>query len=331
MSRTIEWSDGSVVIIDQRVLPHDVHMLALSTVDELIEAIRTLAVRGAPAIGVAGALGVALSAFAHLGDDGVVDEEAVQADARRLAEARPTAVNLRWGVTRALGRLGEGPSAVLAEAQSVLLENEQANHAAADRAADIILELCPGRPLRVLTHCNAGRLATVDWGTALGAVRELHGRGVLGEVIADETRPLLQGARLTAWELKEAGIPYRLCVDGAAAFALARGMVDCVIVGADRIAANGDTANKIGTYGVAVAAARHGIPMIVVAPESTLDLSLADGSGITIEERSPEEVTSFGGNVVAPEGAGVFNPAFDVTPAELITAIVTERRLFRAP
>jgi len=329
--KTIDWAESRVVIIDQRALPHDLHMLELSTVDEVIDAIRTLAVRGAPAIGVAGALGVALSAFTHLRGDGVVDQAAVRADAERLAEARPTAVNLRWGVYQALDELPAGPDAVLARARDMLAEDERANRAAADRTADLVLELCARRPLRLLTHCNAGRLATVAWGTALGAVRELHNRGVVEEVIADETRPLLQGARLTAWELREAEIPYRLCVDGAAAFALARGMVDCVLVGADRIAANGDTANKIGTYGLALAAARHRVPMIVVAPESTLDLSLATGADIEIEERSPDEVTGFAGVSVAPAGSGVFNPAFDVTPAELITAIVTERRLLRAP
>jgi methylthioribose-1-phosphate isomerase len=328
MDTTIAWSHGRVVIIDQRALPHDTRTLDLATVDELIDAIATLAVRGAPALGVAGALGVALAAFAHT-RDGATDRAAVHDDAERLARARPTAVNLRWGVSRALARLDAGPRAVLAEGRALLEQDEQTNRAMGVRAADLVLELCPRRPLRVLTHCNTGRLAAVAWGTALGAVRELHRRGVLGEVLADETRPLLQGARLTAWELREAGIEHRLCVDGAAAFALSRGMADCVLVGADRVCANRDTANKIGTYGLALAAARHAIPFIVVAPESTIDLTLAAGDRIVIEERRPEEVTEFAGVRVAPAGTGAYNPAFDVTPGELITAVVTEARTWR--
>jgi S-methyl-5-thioribose-1-phosphate isomerase len=326
VSKSIDWVNGHVCVIDQRVLPHEVRVVELAGVDEIIDAIRTLTVRGAPALGVAGALGVAFSAALH-SRGGVTDEQAVRADAERLASARPTAVNLRWGVDRALGRLAAGPEAVLALAQWMLAEDERTNRAAASRAADLVVRLCSRRPLRVLTHCNTGRLATAAWGTALGAVRELHGRGVLGEVLADETRPLLQGSRLTAWELKEAGIAHRVCVDSAAAFALANGMADCVLVGADRICANGDTANKIGTYGLSLAAQRHGVPFIVVAPESSVDESLADGTRIVIEQRAGSEVTEMAGVSVAPMGTAVYNPAFDVTPFELITAVVTEGRV----
>jgi methylthioribose-1-phosphate isomerase len=209
-----------------------------------------------------------------------------------------------------------------------LEEDERINREAAARAADLVLDLCPPRPLRLLTHCNAGALATAgEWGTALGTVFELAARGAVESVVVDETRPLLQGARLTAWELGRAGIPYRICVDSAAAELMRRGLVDCVVVGADRIAANGDVANKIGTYGLAVSAAYHRVPMIVVAPESTVDEELADGDRIVIEERDPGEVRSVHGVLVAPADADAFNPAFDVTPAELLTAVVTERRV----
>ncbi|MEU0514997.1 S-methyl-5-thioribose-1-phosphate isomerase [Amycolatopsis sp. NPDC006125] len=317
--RTIDWVNGAVEIIDQVALPGEYRTLRLTTVDELIDAIRRLAVRGAPALGGAGALGTALAAFAS------DDPAAVRTDAERLAAARPTAVNLSWGVSRALARLGDGPGAVLAEALALLGEDERLNHEASARAAELILEKCPRRPLRLLTHCNAGRLATVGWGTALGVVWHLQAAGRLEYVLADETRPLLQGARLTAWELAEAGVPHRVLPDSAAAAAMARGMVDCVVVGADRIAANGDVANKIGTYGLAIAAARHGLPFVVVAPSSTVDPELESGESIVIEERAPEEITTISGIPVAPPGTNVFNPAFDVTPAELITAVVTEK------
>ncbi|OXM71019.1 S-methyl-5-thioribose-1-phosphate isomerase [Amycolatopsis sp. KNN50.9b] len=317
--RTIDWVNGAIEIIDQVALPGEYRTLRLTTVDELIGAIQRLAVRGAPALGGAGALGTALAAFAH------DDPAEVRADAERLAGARPTAVNLSWGVSRALARLGDGPEAVLAEALALLDEDERLNHEASARAAELILEKCPRRPLRLLTHCNAGRLATVGWGTALGVVWHLHAAGHLEYVLADETRPLLQGARLTAWELAEAGVPYRVLPDSAAAAAMARGMVDCVVVGADRIAVNGDVANKIGTYGLALAAARHGLPFVVVAPSSTVDPELRSGDSIVIEERAAEEITTVSGTPVAPPGTKVFNPAFDVTPAELITAVVTEK------
>lgn len=324
MRRSIDWDHDSIVIVDQCALPHEFRTLRLRTVDELIGAIQRLAVRGAPALGAAGALGVVLAVRAAP-DDAVM----VRSEATRVAEARPTAVNLSWGVQRTLKRLPEGADAVLREALEVLDEDEQVNRTASRRAADLVRELCPRRPLRLLTHCNAGHLATVGWGTALGVVRHLAEAGDVDRVYADETRPLLQGARLTAWELAEAGIPYRVCPDSAAASAIARGLVDCVVVGADRIARNGDVANKVGTYPLALAAARHRVPFLVVAPESTVDPDLATGDGIVIEERPAEEVTSLAGVSLTPSGASVYNPAFDVTPADLVTAIVTERRTLR--
>jgi methylthioribose-1-phosphate isomerase len=308
-----------LLAIDQRALPRELSWLRMTTVDDLIDAIKTLAIRGAPALGVAGAFGVALAAYAHVGD-----AEKVTLEAERIASARPTAVNLAWGVRRALGALPTGPDAVLAAAQELLAEDARVNRVCATHAADEVLRLCPDRPLRVLTHCNTGRLATTAFGTALGALRVLHARGKVADVLVDETRPLLQGARLTAWELAEAGIPHRLTIDSAAAWAMATGQVDCVIVGADRIAADGSVANKIGTYALALAAHRHDIPFIVVAPESTRDLETATGREIVVEERAAAEITHVGGVATAPGHTAVFNPAFDVTPAELVTAIVTE-------
>jgi len=319
--RTIDWADGAIVIIDQTALPAEYRLLELRTVDELIDAIRRLAVRGAPALGAAGALGVAMAAYA--GGD-------VRAEAERVAKARPTAVNLSWGVRRALAKLGGGAEAVLAEAQALMDEDVELNRKASAQAAEVVLRECGHRPLRLLTHCNTGNLATVGWGTALGVVWHLHARGLVESVLADETRPLLQGARLTAWELSQAGIPYRVQPDGAAAVAMAKGLVDCVLVGADRIAANGDVANKIGTYALAIAARHHGVPFVVVAPSSTVDSRLAVGAGIEIEERPAAELREFGGRPVTPPDAEVFNPAFDVTPASLITAVVTEHGVYRA-
>ncbi|MGY6655190.1 S-methyl-5-thioribose-1-phosphate isomerase [Amycolatopsis sp. TRM77291] len=320
MRRTIDWTGDAVTIIDQTVLPAEYRVLELRTAGELVDAIQRLAVRGAPALGAAGALGVVLATRA--GGD-------VEAEAHRVAQARPTAVNLSWGVSRALAKLPEGPDAVLAEALAILDEDERINHEASRLAAAVVLEHCERRPLRLLSHCNAGHLATVAWGSALGVVWHLQARGLVESVLVDETRPLLQGARLTAWELAEAGVPYRIQPDGAAAAAMSRGLVDCVLVGADRIAANGDVANKIGTYGLAIAAKHHGIPFVVVAPSSTVDTAMPDGAGIVIEERDPGEVLGFGGTKVAPEGAEVFNPAFDVTPFELVTAVVTEQGVLR--
>src|ERR1700753_1120250 len=244
---SITWDDGALLAIDQRRWPRELRWLRITTVDQVIDAIKPLASRGAPALGVAGAFGVALAAYTHAGDTDTTTSEAA-----RIASARPTAVNLAWGVRRALATLPAGPDAVLAEAQRMLAEDARVNQACATQAADLVQRLCPDRPLRVLTHCNTGRLATTAVGTALGALRVLHARGKVAEVLVDETRPLLQGARLTAWELAEAGIPHRLTIDSAAAWAMATGQVDCVIVGADRIIADVAVANKIGTYAVAL-------------------------------------------------------------------------------
>jgi S-methyl-5-thioribose-1-phosphate isomerase len=307
--RCIDWQDGAVVLIDQTLLPKQEKWLRVADVDELVGCIRRLAVRGAPALGAAGALGVALAARAGLD---------VPAAASRLRTARPTAVNLARGVELALARLADGPDAVLAEA-CALLDQEAANgRAMGERGADLLRSICPDRPLRLLTHCNAGWLAAVEWGTALGVVAVLHERGRLARVYADETRPLLQGARLTTYELRQLGIDHRVVVDSAGPSLLARGMVDAVVVGADRITANGDVVNKIGTYPLSLAAARAGLPFLVAAPESTVDDGTPTGSDVPIEERDPAEVS--------PDGSPAWNPAFDVTPHDLVTAIVTERR-----
>ncbi|GGK45465.1 S-methyl-5-thioribose-1-phosphate isomerase [Nocardia camponoti] len=320
---SLTWDDGALVTIDQRGLPRHVTELRLTKVDQIIDAIVTLAIRGAPAIGIAGAFGVVIATRDHT-VGGIVDVAAVNADADRIAAARPTAVNLAWAVERVRARVAEGADAVLAETLDMLAEDGAVNRAAATHAADLVQQLCGDRPLRLLTHCNTGRLATSAFGTAIGALRVLHERGVVADVLVDETRPLLQGARLTAWELAEAGIPHRLTIDSAAAWAMATGQVDAVLVGADRVTANGDVANKIGTFAVALAARHHNIPFIVVAPESTRDLSMATGAEIVVEQRAAGEVTGFGGVETAPVGTAVFNPAFDVTPADLVTAVVTE-------
>ncbi|GGN76961.1 S-methyl-5-thioribose-1-phosphate isomerase [Nocardia rhizosphaerihabitans] len=317
------WDDGALVTIDQRGLPHEVRELRLGTVDEIIDAITTLAIRGAPAIGIAGAFGVVIATRAQTSDR-VVDVAAVEAEADRIAAARPTAVNLAWAVDRVRARIADGADAVLAETLDMLAEDGRVNLAAATHAADLVQRLCGEGPLQLLTHCNTGRLATSAVGTAIGALRVLHERGAVADVIVDETRPLLQGARLTAWELAEAGIPHRLTIDSAAAWAMATGQVDAVLVGADRITANGDVANKIGTFTLALAARHHGIPFIVVAPESTRDTAMATGAQIVVEQRAADEVTGFGGVASAPAGTAVFNPAFDVTPTDLVTAVVTE-------
>jgi S-methyl-5-thioribose-1-phosphate isomerase len=326
--RTIDWRDGRVVIVDQTALPHELRLLELTTVDELIDAIGRLAVRGAPALGAAGALGVALVAE-QAGREGWDDARVVD-EVDRLRRARPTAVNLAWGVDRVAARLVDGGEAVLAAALEILDQDVAANRAIGDRGADLLLELHSGTgDVRIQTHCNTGSLATVEWGTALGVVRSLHGRRRLGTVYVDETRPLLQGSRLTAWELDRLGIDYRVVIDGAGPSVIARGMVDAVIVGADRVAANGDVVNKVGTYPLALAAARAGVPFVVAAPESTIDQTTPDGASVEIETRPDAEVVEWAGVRTAPEGARALNLAFDVTPADLVTAIVTEDRVIR--
>ncbi len=334
--RTIDWisagpdSAGRIRLIDQTRLPASTAVLDIDTVGELIAAIRRLSIRGAPALGVAGGMGVALAAQR-------MNRQQTRAAAADIRAARPTAVNLAVGVDRALAAfdLG-GPSGALQAALDIRDEEIDAGLAMASRGADLVRELAAdggGRKdrLTVMTICNTGALAAVEHGTALGVVERLHQDGNLRLAIALETRPLLQGARLTAWELDRMGADYELIVDSAAASVLAGGDVDAVLVGADRIAANGDTANKIGTLALAVAARYFGIPFLVVAPETTVDVSTASGSDIEIEDRGPGEVCSFAGVRTAPPGAQVKNPAFDVTPAELITAVVTDRRVIMQP
>jgi S-methyl-5-thioribose-1-phosphate isomerase/adenine phosphoribosyltransferase len=324
--RPVSWDGEALLAVDQRALPASDTTLRLETVDEVIDAIKSLAIRGAPAIGLAGAFGVAISALAHRDGD-ALDEAAVRADAERLAAARPTAVDLSRRVNELVALLPDGADGIVRAAEDLLDDVDRRVRAAAGRAADFILRATPSRPIRMLTHCHTGSLACLGDGTALGTIYELAGRGALGEVLADETRPLLQGARLTAPELTEAGISCRLCVDGAGAAAIGAGKIDCVVIGADRIAANGDVANKIGSYSLAAAAAWAGIPFVVVAPESTIDHTLATGADIEIEERAHEEVAGYGGSQTTADGVAVYNPAFDVTPTDLVTAVVTEDRV----
>ncbi|MFI5913682.1 S-methyl-5-thioribose-1-phosphate isomerase [Dactylosporangium sp. NPDC051541] len=312
----IDWIDGAVVLVDQTRLPGQEVYLRLETVADLVAAIQRLSVRGAPAIGVAGALGVALAAKQH------ADPAELEQAVHRLESARPTAVNLARGVRRTAALL---PSfdAVLGEALRIRDEEIASSKAMARLGADLVEKLC-GPGARLLTHCNTGGLATVVDGTALAVVFELYRRETLGGVIASETRPLLQGARLTTWELRRAGIPHRLAVDSAGPFLMARGEVDAVILGADRICANGDVVNKIGSYAHALGAKAAGIPFICVAPESTVDLATPSGAEVEIEDRGSAEVAG----TTAPEGTEAINPAFDVTPADLVTAVVTDRRVF---
>ncbi len=322
--RTIDWVDGEIRLIDQTRLPDELVVLRITALDPLIDAIARLAVRGAPALGVAGGFGVALLATANPGNDA-----AIQTGAARLRAARPTAVNLAWGVDRALARLPAGPTAVLTEALRIRDEDIAACASMASLGADLARELVARPRIRAMTICNTGALAAVERGTALGVIGELHARGLLEEALPLETRPLLQGARLTAWELAGMGAPFRLLVDSAAASVLARGLADIVLIGADRITRNGDTANKVGSFSLALAARHAGVPFLVVAPEATVDMATASGEDIAIEERGADEVTSFRGIRSAPAGTCTLNPAFDVTPASLITAIITDRRVIR--
>jgi methylthioribose-1-phosphate isomerase len=316
--RTIDWVDGAIVIVDQTALPERTVQRRLSTVEELVDAIKRLAVRGAPALGVAGGLGIALAVQRCSAGE-------LSRAVHLISNARPTAVNLARGAQRAAALLPD-PEAVLAEALRIRDEEIASSAAMARLGADLVTGLCGPAP-RMLTHCNTGALAAVVGGTALGVVFELHRRGALGGVIASETRPLLQGARLTAWELQQAGVPFRLAVDSAGPFLMARGEVDAVILGADRICANGDVVNKVGSYAHALGAKAAGIPFICVAPESTVDLNTPSGDAVEIEDRGADEIVSFGGVAVAPAGTAAVNPAFDVTPAALVTAIVTDKRV----
>jgi methylthioribose-1-phosphate isomerase len=331
---TVGWHGDHAVLLDQRRLPADEVYLECRTWPEVAEAIRTLAVRGAPAIGVTAAFGVALAALASPARDvdGLLAD--LETASHGLGATRPTAVNLFWALER-MRRVAEAHRTLpldalrrrlVAEAEGILEEDVAANRRLGAYGAEVVP---PGA--RILTHCNAGGLATAGYGTALGVVRGAVEAGRRPFVWVDETRPVLQGSRLTAWELAREGIPHAVIADVAAASMMARGEVDLVVVGADRIAANGDTANKIGTYGVAILARHHGIPFYVAAPFSTIDPALPDGSAIPIEERDPREVQEFAGRRMAPAASPARNPAFDVTPAALVTAIITERGIFRAP
>jgi methylthioribose-1-phosphate isomerase len=333
---TIRWSaDGrSIEIIDQTVLPDRERRVQLRTAEEVAQAIRTLSVRGAPAIGVAAAMGVALEASNGSALPAVEFQRRIAAARALLASTRPTAVNLFWALER-MRRCADQHSSenngviackLYGEATQILAEDQAMCRAIGEHA----LTLLPD-PATVLTHCNAGALATAGMGTALACVYLAHERGRQVRVFSDETRPALQGSRLTAWELGRAGIDVTVITDNVAGSVLRTGTIDLVIVGADRIAANGDVANKIGTYPLAVLARHHGVPFYVAAPSSTLDLATADGAHIPIEERSAEEVRRGFGPLTAPHDARVYSPAFDVTPAELITAIITEQGVHHPP
>ncbi|MBD3347658.1 MAG: S-methyl-5-thioribose-1-phosphate isomerase [Candidatus Eisenbacteria bacterium] len=332
--RTIEWLGDRVRLIDQTCLPGRLVRKEITDYRELAESIRRLEVRGAPAIGVAGAMGLALAGLESEAGDFEELLRDVKEAAEHLAGTRPTAVNLRWAVDRVLrsatSEAGGDPEALRAalvdEALALTEEDRELSRSIGRHGAALLSD-----GDTVLTHCNAGGLATAEYGTALAVVYAAVEDGKTISVFADETRPLLQGARLTAWELGERGIDVTLLVDSAAASAMSRGWIDKVIVGADRIAANGDVANKIGTMPLALSARRFDVPFYVAAPFSTLDAGLASGSEIPIEERSPEEVTTFGGVCTAPEGVRVYNPAFDVTPAGLVSAIITDSGVFRPP
>ncbi|MGC3998912.1 MAG: S-methyl-5-thioribose-1-phosphate isomerase [Anaeromyxobacter sp.] len=308
----------AVRLLDQKILPAEERWLELTSAAQVAAAIADLTVRGAPAIGVAAAYGLAVEARRG------ADVPALRAAAELLAHARPTAVNLAWAVRRMSRRIGLGAAELLAEAHAIRDEDE----ASCRRIGALGAALLPPKAC-VLTHCNAGALATAGYGTALGVVRAAVEGGNPITVLADETRPFLQGARLTAWELHRDGIPVTLLTDGMAGWLMSRGEVGCVVVGADRIAANGDVANKIGTYSLAVLAQHHAIPFYVAAPWSTVDLDTATGAAIPIEERGGDEVTLLAGQRIAPIGVPARYPAFDVTPAALVTAIITERGVVR--
>jgi methylthioribose-1-phosphate isomerase len=330
--RALEWTNNRLRLLDQTLLPTRVQYTELERWPEVVTAITSMQVRGAPALGVAGAYAVVLAALEL--KELPLDEfrEKLRAAASSIAEARPTAVNLAWAVSCAMNaaafaaNTAETIKLLLAEAQTIEREDIEANHSIGEHGSLLLPQ-----DATVMTHCNAGALATAGYGTALGVIRTAWAQGKLKGVIATETRPLLQGARLTTWELTQAGIPTTLIVDSAAASVLRSGKVSAIVVGADRIAANGDVANKIGTYGLAVLAKAHSVPFYVAAPMSTVDLATATGDQIVVEERAPEEVSSPQGVQTAPDEVGIYNPAFDVTPAEYVSAIITERGAFTAP
>jgi methylthioribose-1-phosphate isomerase len=315
---TMRWSEGRLELLDQRLLPERIEYLVCRNAAEVAQAIRDMVVRGAPAIGCAAAFGIVLAAERGGDLDAAFDV---------LAKSRPTAVNLFWALERMRAALeARGPEGLEAAALAIQREDLAVNRAIGKFGAELVAD-----GARIMTHCNAGALATAGHGTALGVIRSARDQGKRVSVIANETRPYLQGARLTAWEMVQEKIPVTLITDNMAGHLMSRGEVDLVIVGADRIAANGDVANKIGTYTLAVLARRHGLPFYVAAPLSTFDLSIADGGAIPIEERGADEVTGYRGSRWAPQGVLVRNPAFDVTPAELVTGIVCEHGVVLAP
>jgi len=332
--RTVEWHEGKVRLIDQRLLPGEFRVVELAEVEAVARAIREMVVRGAPAIGAAAGFGMALAALQSpaRSQEGLLQD--LEGAAAILRAARPTAVNLAWAVERVLRRVAEEQDpdrmreVALEEAQAIADEDVAVNRRMGEIGATVVPD-----GATILHHCNTGALATVDYGTALGVIRAAHEQGKRVHVLVDETRPRLQGARLTTWELQRLGIPFTLIADNAAGHFMRTGQVDLVLVGADRIAANGDVANKIGTYKLAVVAKENGIPFYVVAPTSTVDLSLPTGEEIPIEERPSEEVTALTlmGKPVVPEGVPVANPAFDVTPHRYVTGIITERGIAYPP
>jgi len=324
------WAEEALVLLDQRLLPDRVEHMRLTDVAQVAQAISDMVVRGAPAIGITAAYGAALAARKRYAESTVAWREPLEHDLQLLAAARPTAVNLSWAVERVRGLL----SAIDSDPYPVLLDEARRIHeqdiAANQRIGALGADLIKG-PCNVLTHCNAGALATGGYGTALGVIRSAHEQGLVKSVFAGETRPWLQGARLTAWELIQDGIPVRLLADGATSHAMAEGQVQWVVVGADRIAGNGDVINKIGTYGLAISARHHGVGFMVAAPTSTVDMALSQGADCPIEIRDEAEILSFGERRVAADGAQAWNPVFDVTPAALVDAIVTERGVVLAP
>ena len=328
--QAIEWTDKGLRLLDQRRLPAEERYLLLETSGQVAEAIRDMVVRGAPAIGITAAYGVVLAARDAYARNPQAWRSALEPALDALGKARPTAVNLDWALERMLRRLPADPgdplTALLQEARCIHEEDVAANRRMGELGAALI-----ERGQSVLTHCNAGALATGGYGTALGVIRSAWQAGKLARVFADETRPWLQGARLTAWELLRDAIPVTLIVEGAAAHLMRSGKVDWVIVGADRIAANGDVANKIGTFALALAARQLDVGFMVVAPASTIDMRIPDGAGIPIELRGEEEVLRFAGKPVGAGGATAWNPAFDITPAQLIDAIVSENGVVRSP
>ena len=331
---TIEWIDGRVRMLDQRYLPHRTLYNEYTDYREVAEAIHNMVIRGAPALGAAAAYGMALVPFHTHSQDVQTVRQELQIAADTLRQARPTAVNLSWGVDRVLNRLadpglndvGAMRQAALAEAQRIAEEDVSTNKQLGLNA----LALIPDHAT-VIHHCNTGALAAVDYGTALGVIRAAHENGKQIFVLVDETRPRLQGARLTAWELQQYSIPFQVIVDGASGHYMRTKGVDLCVVGCDRVAANGDTANKIGTYNLAVVAHENGVPFYVAAPTSTIDMHTPDGDGIRIEERPPHEVTHVGDFQITPDDTPIGNPAFDVTPAKYISAILTERGIAFPP